>query len=321
MENSKENVIYFCKSCEVQFEESNALIEHLKVNHKDDVETKNSSTESSKELNEKKVHAVLNCDICGKSFIIPWRLSQHKKIAHLSKNYQCESCGRHFTLEKLLKSHIDAHHQKRERIHRCESCDKSFFSVSGLKSHIRNIHNDDKKMHRCEICDREFKHQSILRRHSDTHNYDGKRTEKCNSCGKCFFTSFLLKLHIKNVQCGATKELFECNLCHKTFTRKLNLEKHRKYRHESQEFLKEIRCNLCNYSSYSIHADLKKHMKEVHEKKKLHKCNLCSSTFTRPWSVRLHIKRVHEKGPRNYSPVQVKIFVSVYNSWVSLKTF
>ena len=41
MENSKEkeNVIYFCNSCNVQFEESNALIEHLELKHKNEVET------------------------------------------------------------------------------------------------------------------------------------------------------------------------------------------------------------------------------------------------------------------------------------------
>ena len=44
-------------------------------------------------------------------------------------------------------------------------------------------------------------------------------------------------------------------------------------------------------------------MKEVHEKKKSHKCNFCSLTFTRPWSMRIHVKRIHEKGPLNYKCV------------------
>ena len=134
---------------------------------------------------------------------------------------------------------------------------------------------------------------------SKIHSAERKKEFKCTICEKEFYTKPSQKLHMKT--CQKPKEFFECNLCHKTFTRKLNFEKHRKYRHVSQVLPKEIRCDLCNYSSNAMHANLSKHVKEVHEKKKSHKCNFCSLTFTRPWSVRLHIKRIHLTGPRNYN--------------------
>ena len=57
-------------------------------------------------------------------------------------------------------------------------------------------------------------------------------------------------------------------------------------------------CVICN-KSFNVLSNLKKHIKEVHEKvkrvKKLQKCEICEKTFPGGSYLKIHIHTVHEK--------------------------
>ena len=54
-----------------------------------------------------------------------------------------------------------------------------------------------------------------------------------------------------------------------------------------------IKCELCEFQGLS--GDYKRHMTEVHEKKRPFKCDICNMEFTRKFHLKNHIRCVHEK--------------------------
>ena len=57
-------------------------------------------------------------------------------------------------------------------------------------------------------------------------------------------------------------------------------------------------CSLCKYE-VSRKSDLQKHIKNVHEGKKDHKCQNCGKEYTEKKNLRQHIKRVHGDNVRD----------------------
>ena len=86
-------------------------------------------------------------------------------------------------------------------------------------------------------------------------------------------------------------EYFECNICHKSFGQKLNMQTNVNIVHKKQ---KNFQCDICK-KSFGYKGDLKKHFTTVHENQRNFKCNTCQKMFGSRPVLKKHIDVVHEK--------------------------
>jgi hypothetical protein len=84
---------------------------------------------------------------------------------------------------------------------------------------------------------------------------------------------------------------FKCQNCGLACSSSAELKTHIKIVHEK---IKDHECQSCNFAC-SVSSDLQRHIKQVHEKIKDHKCPDCEYACTRKGHLNMHIKQVHEK--------------------------
>lgn len=78
---------------------------------------------------------------------------------------------------------------------------------------------------------------------------------------------------------------FECDICHKKYTSKDVLRKHKKIHGVNRKFP----CSKCD-KGFDIQGDLEKH-EEVHSGGRPYACLYCSNTFSREQGLSTHMKR------------------------------
>ena len=81
-----------------------------------------------------------------------------------------------------------------------------------------------------------------------------------------------------------------CYICQANFSTQGNLKKHIKAVHEGKKLHK---CSICDYSC-SLKIDLMKHIENVHDGKKSHKCSICNHSFSRKFNLKKHLETVHD---------------------------
>ncbi len=112
------------------------------------------------------------------------------------KRSKCETCGRTFGTESLLRQHALTH--TGVKFHRCSECTRSFNQRIHLTRHIDEVHRGIRKTHvrkklKCSQCDRQFTHNSDLRKHQNVHKEEKKF--ECTECLRKFFTQTTLEKH------------------------------------------------------------------------------------------------------------------------------
>ena len=91
-----------------------------------------------------------------------------------------------------------------------------------------------------------------------------------------------LNLHIKSIH---AKKTYKCDICG-TKIKKGNLTKHRKNVHERKSSEgKKFHCELCDHT-FSLKANLNKHISSVHEGQRPFKCKLCDKYFSANGSLK-----------------------------------
>ena len=149
-----------------------------------------------------------------------------------------------------------------------------------MKRHLKQVH-DGKKEHKCEYCGNEYYEKKRLSGHIKR-EHNNVRDEKCNQCGKLFFTKEVLYRHIRKIH-----KLFLCHLCHESFQTYNKLVEHKNAEHKNakhknvghpplkkkypkniapKEVHEKIYCEKCGKS---VGKDLNRHVKTVHEGKKI----------------------------------------------------
>ena len=212
---------YSCKYCGKLFNDTSALRRH-------------------NALHEAKGKKLFNCDLCEKSYSIKEYVLSHVKRAHKSEYYDCDKCGSKvkgkYSFNQHLKSHATSikcfncdkvfnspeylrkhkslkHKTKIERIP-CKECDTTFKAVEYLRKHMKYRHSvKDVGRWKCEVCNKDFSGQGALINHKRIHNNDGI---KCDFCSKTFIQKCNLKVHVKRIHIGESKDLI-CKVCHKSF--------------------------------------------------------------------------------------------------------
>ena len=200
-----------CEICGKQFTQLTYLKIHIKTVHEGQERAKNLICEfCSKAFTCKaklKKHVSFThtkdpsshkCHICGDLFE---NLKQHISIVHEgNKNFECEKCGKCFSIKGLLKRHIKAVHEKS---YTCDTCGKSFSSIAYLKHHISSVHDGEKKF-------------------------------ECEHCGKLFAHREGMNCHIRTVHEGIR---YQCDFCEKSFTQKPHLKSHLNEAHNQLKYL------------------------------------------------------------------------------------
>lgn len=135
--------------------------------------------------------AVLDCDICRKSFATPNALAKHKRTT------RCRKAS--------------------ERRFNCTECDKVYSTVGALKMHVRT----HTLPCRCTVCGKAFSRPWLLQGHMRTHT--GERPFECPHCRRAFADRSNLRAHL---QTHAEVKRYNCRRCDKTFSRMSLLTKH-----------------------------------------------------------------------------------------------
>ncbi|RVE52098.1 hypothetical protein evm_003171 [Chilo suppressalis] len=112
-----------CQHCGKHFESQSACMKHHHAEH------------PRKPFYSPKDRVI--CEICGTSLApssVPAHLNQHTR----RKMYTCDTCGRSFTTNNMLRNHIVTH--TGERNHACNICGKRFAQSGSLSLHHRTVH-------------------------------------------------------------------------------------------------------------------------------------------------------------------------------------
>ncbi|XP_050521795.1 zinc finger protein OZF-like [Daktulosphaira vitifoliae] len=159
---------------------------------------------------------------------------------------------------------------------------KSKNTTKGLKL-MTKYHSFYNNKYTCKICPESFTKFNDLILHDSNVHVDFPKNYVCKSCGKLFLSEERLCIH-ENIH---REKLFECHLCLKRFTQKKTLDNH------LNVHIGQFTCQICGYKSHNAH-NLKIH-ENTHSSIKLHSCNSCKKDFSTKSSLSRHIRLVHQK--------------------------
>ena len=142
-----------CSFCELQFENGEQFLEHVKVAHK-----KN----RTKVLNE---GGVFPCKECNKIFSKLSNLESHKRAVHNIQVSVCEFCCKEFKNKDYCRQHIRLVHESHflDNVE-CDVCGKVFKSKANLYHHTRAVHEVEEDLI-CYICASKSRNSYMLRKH------------------------------------------------------------------------------------------------------------------------------------------------------------
>ena len=180
------------------------------------------------------------------------------------KRFDCLSCGKKFNKKSNLKVHINSVHEK-SRIESCEQCDYTCTVKDSLKQHIMSVHNGETFI--CTHCEKEFNWKSDMNRHIKT--FHSGEVYPCPDCLKEFPQKRYLTEHLKTRTCDKSNE---------SKNKKLICE--------------DLICSYCGYTTADSRT-LERHIKGVHLKEGLTKCEQCDYNSVRPDDVKRHFEHKH----------------------------
>lgn len=179
--------------------------------------------------------------------------SSSNKRNHGVPKYKCEICEKAFVTVAKLEVHHQCHLPKEEKEalkkYHCEYCPRTFRELNKLNTHRNFKHLKDYK-YICEICGKPFINSSELKRHSTLSH---AQKQACTICGKQVLN---IELHFKDVHENSPKT---CGICMEVLPNQKKLNKHRYMKHPFQIY----ECEICE-KTYSEKICYRKHMSEKH---------------------------------------------------------
>ena len=193
-----------CRKCETPAESEKELKKHIKEKHPvevnckvcEEVFKKNSDLEVHLKTfhGEKENH---ECDQCGKTFVLKWRLKKHMGIHNSAEIKGChyfnndkkcpyENIGCMFShqlsglckYDKVCKNKLCSfqHESESEDRFSCQDCEVKFTNKKTLTKHVETEHdnekNDDDEIYPCDTCEKVYNEiEDLIEHYGETaHN-------------------------------------------------------------------------------------------------------------------------------------------------------
>jgi len=266
---TKKEKKYYCEEvdCVKTFTSLVRLNKHLKNTHNIDTRTELTS----------KAFQIVKCPFCQDEFkVAEGKLGNHRLRRHLKSV--------HMKLEDQDSWQLIMNEEATESVI-CQTCGKSYTNQATLESHVKLMHSDITEMESCHICGKSFKKGgSTLWGHIRTHEDGG---HICPICGAKFKVKSYLQRHIKSHDPDCKR--YECDICGDKFTRPYLMKQHQEFTHKKNLPFKCNECGKCLRSN----TFLKIHMRSVHSKEKPFPCEVCGFRSSRVDNLNIHRTKVH----------------------------
>jgi len=171
-----------CSKCQVKFESSRELSEHMAEAHPENDAEKNGSQSPINDVNfgGKKINngnfktEKVESTGCEKK-IAEFDVADNQIIASKDKqivsNNLCEICSSKFECHQKLQAHLLLKHEFNNisGVFTCPVCDEAYSRPENLLIHS-NVHGDAAKIYKCSLCKLAFVFKSQLINHSFSHH-------------------------------------------------------------------------------------------------------------------------------------------------------
>ncbi|KAM8934043.1 zinc finger protein 142 [Pelodytes ibericus] len=252
-----------CKQCDFICKQPRCMKQHVRVRHEGI-----------------KPH---HCQYCDFSTTRRYRLEAHESLHTGVGRISCSTCSRTFGTNSKLRLHQRRVHEKKPT-HFCSLCDYSGYSQNDIARHMRSCHSGELAF-ACSICQASFSSEAALKQHS-LRKHQEKATHECPQCPFTCHSKATLRCHLQRHHLQ-----LECSICKQSFSRRLDLEEHRKSHFTHH-------CQLCQYAAKD-RQQLVHHYSEEHENSALPgmegeeealRCPFCSFTCRHQLVYDHHVK-------------------------------
>ena len=202
----------------------------------------------------------------------------HNKLV----GYLCETCGKRFQKQTILKEHQRSHNGAKP--FGCDICGKSFSHSGNLHSHVRTVHCPKQR-------------QFILKQKPKTATEDvlkvtaeeliqasmaglpkGEQTFVCTICGYRFDNGATLLAHYR-IHLG--EKPYQCDVCGRGYMMVTHLEYHPCLNGGP------FKCGKCG-KAFKSSSELNKHLRTDNDPY-IHKCEYCPNRFNTVCSLHFHL--------------------------------
>ena len=309
--------LFECDICKEPFRTTGRLAKHLRTSHFSVITTKCDSCGTKFDSSEEKdIHRIYcispqtNPNSKDKSTV--------QKIKKLPKKGKVAVQKRKKLPQKIKSSTQTGIIPRTDKVPlECPQCEKECKTYYKLVKHVYDDHHNQGKSSSetndtfCNQCHKEFSDSQTLRKHLFV-----EHNSECLICSKNFTTSQLLMIHLiedhKRIDdccltCGlfmesgkskiehmtSCSEKYKCPLCPYTVGQSGNLYiNHIRRIHWKEDV---YRCDPCQ-KPFTTPTEFKKHIQKIHEKKDLSvECDLCGKVLSSKNALYTHMKNVHEK--------------------------
>lgn len=238
------------------------------------------------------------CRQCGRGFMTQANLDTHLKchVTSSPEMKKCCGCRKDFENETDLLIHSTEVHKpdqtdNPDKPFECEICFRRYPTRKSLVSHRRMI-----QQHQCGHCGEIFAKKLFLTAHEQTCLQNKPEVEgrkRCCGCRLEFNSSKELQDHALTVHKASAnqkdeadddKKPFECEICFKRFTSKLNLAQHQKNATQDRKYS----CDICGRTFHRAHD--KANHETTHSSDFPYECQLCSRRFKNKLYLKNHYK-------------------------------
>ncbi|XP_070694217.1 zinc finger protein 142 [Pempheris klunzingeri] len=258
------HLAYHCSQCDFSCSNKNVFLQHQRQGHSG--------------------HDELHCEFCSFVTFNPVEFEQH--IGHLHANekiHRCSQCSYMTSHKRGLRRHMLMH--SGEKPHKCNLCDFRCRDESYLSKHMLT-HSDDKNF-MCAECGYVTKWKHYLNVHMRKHT--GDLRYHCDQCPYRCHRMDQLNSHKLRHQ---AKSLM-CEICAYACKRKYELNNHMLAKHSGEEKQPSVyKCKYCTYTTCYRQA-LKNHENCKHTKLKEFRCALCLYSSFSSISLFLHKRKAH----------------------------
>ena len=190
---------YKCEKCECKFRVYSALERHMEAH----LLSASISSKSSQKVeitdhqtNDLKDGSVMRCSICDVAYNTFGMYRLHMQQNH-EKSFNCDECGKKFTLPSTLKKHKLNYHTQFPKS--CDTCGHFCATKDDFKTHMANVHGDGMLENTvpCEICGKLVKNKYILKQHVRLVHEKKGAEFPCEQCGKVMKSKASLEYHSK----------------------------------------------------------------------------------------------------------------------------